>query len=401
MKTRQTAKSILVLTTTLPTEEGDSTPSFVLDLAVAMAEQMPAEITIVAPAAPGAPLRQTFGAVTVHRFRYLPARLASLGASTAIVPALRERPVRVLQVPFLLVGLLVSALVLARRLRPDIVHSHWVVPVGLIGHAVARAVGAVHAVTSHGSDVNALRGRLWDRLRRRVTDTADLVLPVSEELAHKLGLPTQTVIPMGVSPMFTSDRRTETELGHALFVGRLADNKGVDILLQATARTPEAQVMIVGDGPERTRLERLSEKLDLAGRVTFKGALGTGDIAELMRTSRVLVAPSTVTKDGSGAGTTVLLEAVTAGLPIIVSRTGAASDLFENGNTARIVEPGDVGQLASALKEAYRSPDIYSGFAASAYSRVGQQASMRHVARQYCLKLQQSASIGAVTRPLQ
>lgn len=376
---------ILVLTTTLPSAEGDATPSFVLDLAQEMAAQMPADITIVAPAAPGVPLRQRFGRVEVRRFRYLPGRWASLGASTAIVPALREHPTRLLQVPFLLVGLASAALAQARRLRPHLVHSHWVVPVGLVGQAVARSVGAVHLVTAHGSDVLALRGPVWDALRRHVVGSADLVLPVTAELAANLGLSEATVVPMGVnsrfSPLVPPGLRAAN--APALFVGRLADNKGVDVLLRALAELPYARLVVAGDGPERSSLEQLAGKLSVSERVEFKGACSTDEIVDLMGCCRALVAPSTVSRDGPGAGTTVLLEAVLSGLPLIVTRTGAAGDLFTDGVDARLIDPGDVDQLASALAQSYSDPHLYEGFAGAAKASVAGWASMRSTALQY------------------
>ena len=378
---------ILVLTTTLPTEEGDSTPSFVLDLARAVAEQMPAEVTIVAPAAPGAPPRQQFGPVAVRRFRYLPQRWAALGASTAILPALREKPLRVLQVPLLLGALTFAGWTAALRIRPDVVHTNWIVPVGVVGELVRRATPGrpAHVVTVRGSDVHALRGALWDRLRSWVTRKADLVLPVSGELAEILGLPPEQAVPMGAPPLFSEAKHQAQDDAPFLYVGRLAANKGVDVILRALAAGGgEATLRIVGEGPERARLQQLAKELGVAGRVTFCGPLPKRQVAEEMSKARALILASVESADGAREGSpNVLIEAVLVGTPIIASRIGGVPDRFEHGRTALLFEPGDHSALAGLLREVVFFPTAARLRAENAADVIGRDATSAAVGVRY------------------
>lgn len=378
---------ILVLTTTLPTEEGDATPSFVLDLAQAMAEQIPAEITIVAPASPGAPLRQQFGSVAVRRFRYLPSRWASLGADTAIMPAIRQRPSQMLQVPFLLTGLLLRGVQEARRARPDILHAHWIVPVGVVAvvaRLLARRPVPLLVVTSHGSDVHSLRGPAWDRVRRFVVRRADLTLPVSPAIAGRLGVPAANVVPMAASPAFATVSRNAPADAPFLFVGRLADNKGVDVILEALARTPDASLRIVGDGPERDQLETLASSLGVSERCVFLGPLGKKEVAREMSSARALILASRTGADGAEEGSpTVLMEAVVAGLPIIASRIGAVPDLFRHGIDALLFDQGDTQTLAAHMRQVEQDAGYAEALSRVAAEHLGGSASFVGVARRY------------------
>jgi glycosyltransferase involved in cell wall biosynthesis len=379
-------RRLLVLTTTLPSVEGDATPSFVLDLAQEMADQLPADITIVAPAAQGAPLLQRFGSVTVRRFRYLPRRWASLGAS-AIVPALRRNPLRLLEVPFLLAGLTAAAIRSGRRTRPHIIHAHWVIPVGTIAVVVAALLRQrpLVVVSSHGADVFALPGRVLRRARRWVTRRADLVIPASRVLAHELDCDPDSAVPMGASRLFGTALPGRSPDAPFLFVGRLDTKKGVDVLLRAAANVAGLQLRIVGDGPLRGELEALSHALGIADRTCFAGAMDKAGVAEEMSRAGALVIPSVIAADGDReAGPVVALEAVLSHLPVICTRLGEVpNSLLVDGKSAFIVEPGDLDGLSSALAAAWSSPDLRKAVAAEAHTDLSGRASMSYTAARY------------------
>ena len=391
MERLQAPQRILVLTTTLPVEEGDATPSFVLDLAQEMSEQLPGEVTILAPSAPGAAKAQRFDNVCVRRFRYLPRKFETLGSS-AIVPALRRNPARALEVPFLLLGMTLATLRWGRKLSPTVIHAHWVIPVGSIAVLAARILACRPKVlvSSHGADVFALQGRLFRRARSWVTRRADLVMPASEALAKELGVPQENVAPMGASRLFASSETQRTDDAPFLFVGRLDSKKGVDVLLRAAAAVEGLQLRIAGDGPLRGELEALSRTLGLSGRVTFLGAATKAQVVEEMSRAGALVIPSVVAADGDKeAGPVVALEAILSRLPVICSRLGEVpTNLLEDGVTALIVEPGDESGLRLALKSLWGDRQLKQRLAREAHDRLAARASMRHTAARYGSLLQ-------------
>jgi len=157
--------------------------------------------------------------------------------------------------------------------------------------------------------------------------------------------------------------------GPFLFVGRLVYYKGLRLLIEAVRRTPEARLVVVGGGPLRRGLERQALGEGLAGRVRFAGELSDGDLRREMGEARALVLPS------DGAGETfgvVQLEAMAAGLPVISTRlpTGVA-EVNCDGETGRVVPPGDTAALAAALAEILAAPETARAWGEAGRKRVG------------------------------
>ena len=141
-----------------------------------------------------------------------------------------------------------------------------------------------------------------------------------------------------------------------IYVGRLIDEKRVDLLIRAVAAlaesTPDLQCVIVGDGPERERLEALAERLAVASRVVFTGRVSDERVTGLMRASRILVLPSI--REGYGI---VVVEAQACGLlPVVVrSDLSAAPDLVTDGLDGIVADPTVEG-LAAALASCLSDP---------------------------------------------
>ena len=133
------------------------------------------------------------------------------------------------------------------------------------------------------------------------------------------------------------------------FVGRLVHEKGVDVLIEAFARVvrnlPQAKLVIVGEGPERSRLERLIESSNLNGRVTLKGRLSRAAAERAMGECWVQVAPSRWAEPFG----LVAIEAQMRGTAIVASRSGGFRETVDDGRSGLLVDPGDVGALSDAL----------------------------------------------------
>lgn len=167
---------------------------------------------------------------------------------------------------------------------------------------------------------------------------------------------------------WTDDRvfrqsRREIPLSQAqdvIYVGVLTPLKGVHFLLQAFAQIAseylQSGLLLIGKGenPEyAAQLEERVKNLGLTDRVKFLGALVQADLAYQMGRARVLVLPST--SEGLGR---VLLEAMLCGTPAIGSRVGGIPELIRDGENGYLVPPGDVEQLADALRKVLGDPHI-------------------------------------------
>lgn len=135
----------------------------------------------------------------------------------------------------------------------------------------------------------------------------------------------------------------------AAFVGRLFRKKGVDVLLQAMAllvkRLPTARLDVIGDGPERGRLEALVNDLGLSGNCQMHGFVRRERIAELLHDSWVQAVPSTY-EEPFGV---VTIEAMMRGSAVVASNSGGPAEVVRDGETGLLVRPGDPELLADAL----------------------------------------------------
>jgi glycosyltransferase involved in cell wall biosynthesis len=382
-----TRPRILVLTTTLPARPDDGTPAFVLELAQALSEEN--DLTILAPRVPASAARERLGEVEIRRFPYFPRRFEGL-ADGAIMPNLQAEPWRIVEVPPLLLGFLRAAAMEVRRTGPDLVHAHWLLPGGALALTLRRLFGVPYIVTAHAADVFRLRAGPFQALKRRIVARAAVVSPVSLEGAEVLGFSAEEaerlVVPMGVDvdriQGLVGERAPEN--GRFLFVGRLVEKKGLDVLLRALAEVPDGRLVAVGDGPLRGELEALSRELGVSGRVDFAGRQGPSRVAEELRFAHALVVPSRIARDGDADGTPVVMgEGMAAGVPVIASRLGGLSEHISSDQTGLLVAPDDPLALADGLRQLLARPEEGSGWANAAQRRVRERLDIRVTAQRY------------------
>jgi glycosyltransferase involved in cell wall biosynthesis len=162
-----------------------------------------------------------------------------------------------------------------------------------------------------------------------------------------------------------------------LSVGRLVPKKGFDVLLDALALFPAAQrprVTIVGDGPERTNLQRLADSLGLDSHVHFCGWLPNDQVKNLLRRSTMCVLPCRVDSDGDRDGIPVaLMEAMAEGVPVITGDLPAIRELIQNGENGILLPPDDVFGLADAIRELSSRPGLRERLGRAGRERVQEE----------------------------
>jgi glycosyltransferase involved in cell wall biosynthesis len=147
-----------------------------------------------------------------------------------------------------------------------------------------------------------------------------------------------------------------------LFVGRLAERKGVRYLIDAIADLPatlQPHLTIIGDGPERQALEAQTQARGAAGRVTFLGWVTPEQLDAAYAATSVFVLPAVVDARGDTEGLgMVLLEAMTYRVPVISTPLGGVTDIVQNDETGLLVPPNDASALAAAITRIATDPAL-------------------------------------------
>lgn len=278
------------------------------------------------------------------------------------------------------------------RERPDVVHVHNFFPlltfsVHQAAHECGVAVvqtlhnyrllcaaaifarkGEVCELCLHGSRLNALRFRCY---RGSALGTASVInmqrvnsrdgllaqnvhrfIALTEFARKKFiegGLPGARIV---VKPNFLAvdssvPRLVETPRTGALFVGRLSEEKGLDVLLDAWADLESIPLRIVGDGPMRDKIVTRLPK-----GVTYLGRLSPEEVRAEMSSASVLVQPSTCYE---GLPMTVV-EAFSVGLPVIASQIGSLAEIVVDGVTGLLTAPNSASELRAAVISFFADP---------------------------------------------
>ena len=197
----------------------------------------------------------------------------------------------------------------------------------------------------------------------------DVTVPVSEFTARRMGLPPETrdwIVGNGVDLDAIHGTRRTTEQVDVIFVGRLIDEKRVDLLLDAIhmldGRFPALRCTIIGDGPERAALEQRAERLGLGKRISFAGRVDDARLYAAMKAARVLVMPSA----REGFGITVA-EAQACGTVPLVARgpMSGASALVRDGLDGLLCDPTPAS-MAEALAGLLSDPARLAAMSRSA-----------------------------------
>lgn len=371
-------KRLLITGSTFPRYENDTEPRFILDIAKAMKEY--ADVTVLVPAAPGAADKERLEGVNVIRYHYFPIHsLETLCYPGAIVPRIKQKKTRALLVPWLFISLFYNLFKL--RNDYDIVHSNWLIPQGIVQSFVNKP----YIVTGHGADVTSLNKGLLLKLKRRCLKNAAGVTAVSQPLLNVMDSiydnKHKAVISMGCDTSYFGKQFYKDNYFNQngkkviLFVGRLAEKKGVAYLIDAMNYIDGAILVIVGDGPLRAGLERQAEKVCAAKQckcIQFMGARTHEQLRYIYASSDIFVMPSITARDGDKEGFgLVMLEAFASGLPVVASRSGGITDLIKDGINGYLTEEKDIKEIADRINIVLNDKNIYNKYVTAAYETAG------------------------------
>ncbi len=244
--------------------------------------------------------------------------------------------------------------------RPDIVQIEAEAWTPAAATASARATKLGLRSTLFGWESVARSYPLFERLRRRRTLARVSAIIGGNRLAVALlarerpGLPSTVIPQLGLTPPLETRRPEHTDL-HLGFVGRLVPEKGLDALFRACVKLlGRWRLTVVGTGPAQESLETLAERLGIASRITWRGALPSEELRGLWTDLDCLVVPSRSTPQWVETFHPALVEAMGHGVTVISTDSGALPELVD---TAGLVVPeDDVGALTAALQHLADAP---------------------------------------------
>jgi phosphatidylinositol alpha-1,6-mannosyltransferase len=228
-------------------------------------------------------------------------------------------------------------------------------------------------------------GWLNSVIERRVIEGSERVITVSEfsrrELVETLGVNPERieVVPNGIDRRFAPgpghDVRRRHGLGEApvaLFLGGLKPRKNLAVLLQAwrevAGARPEARLLIAGTGPLEAGLQRLAVSLGLGDRVVFAGRVAEADKVAYYNAADLFVSPSSLEGFGFTVG-----EAMSCGLPVVVSDRGALPELVAQGEGGFVCRHDDAGELGGRIGELLADAELRRRFGRFNRDRIDRQ----------------------------
>lgn len=354
---------ILVLTSSFPRFAGDMSAPYLLDLCKVLQSSGRKPLSVLFPGDSESCLsEQEPESLQCFRFDYLPERkLQTLAFGAGIPDNLMRHPLRIFQVPAFLSGFYRKAAQLFHA--ADLVHAHWLLPAGWIGARLKARNPALKLVVSvHSSDLWLLRHMPFGKkIFRGIFAAADhitavsgaQILLMSEMLGKKFNAEKISLIPMGVHCGSSAALEPE-RLRTILFLGRIVPIKGLPYLLEAAAGLPDSRLLIAGDGPEKKALARRFPEANFLGHLDEDGK------AAVFRKAGIAVFPS-VSEPWRREGLPVaLLEAMAAGLAVIVTDTGGMKEAVRHGVNGLIVPE----KKSRAIRQAVQHLQSNPGFAA-------------------------------------
>ncbi|TAN57087.1 glycosyltransferase family 4 protein [Patescibacteria group bacterium] len=272
------------------------------------------------------------------------------------------------------------------RFNPDLIHSHTTFGIGWEAVMSANFLKIPLVGTHHGFLAEFLKHvkldyRIMKPLARRYLsfyyNRCDAVISpskalVKELLQYKLRRPVH-VLSNPVDLKYFSTNKSKEYLRKKFHLnkpaiihfGRLSYEKSTDLVLRAFAQILnwgiDAQLIVIGDGPERGKLEALGRKLNIDKSVEFTGTLRDNDLTERIAAGDFFVSASTIETQGL-----VFLEAMALGLPVIGVNAGGVPEYVDNGKNGFIVESGNVRAIAEAMKKFIDHPELRGSFGQNA-----------------------------------
>lgn len=265
------------------------------------------------------------------------------------------------------------------------IHGYFAHTPAEVAQAAAKQLRVPFGFSTHARDARKVEAA---KLAERA-DNAACVIACNTDVAAEISRNWSPVhlMPHGVDlERFRVRPLPPAQPLRLLAVGRLVEKKGFDVLITAAAKlTLPFQLRIIGEGPERGRLESLIAKAGLEHRVTLCGARTHRELPDEYANSHTLITPSVVDSTGDRDGLpNVILEAMASGRVVIASNVSAISSAVTDCETGILIPPNDTKSLVAAIECVAENSSLRSEVGRRARKRVEQDYEINRCAGRFC-----------------
>ena len=249
---------------------------------------------------------------------------------------------------------------LIKKHNPVAIHAHFGKS-GALALPLAKKLEIPLIITFHGGDITKrkhfkkqITGNIFKRRLSELQNYTSLFIGVSDFISTKLvkaGFPKTRVLTHynGIKLKYASIKTKKNK--NLLFVGRLVEKKGIEVLIRAIKSLNNENFLInldiVGSGPLEEKLRSLAKNIE---NIRFLGWKSESEVSDLMERCSALIVPSKTARNGDSEGLpTVILEAIKTGTIVVASDHSGIPEVIVNEKTGFIFTEGDIEQLAHQI----------------------------------------------------
>ena len=367
-------KNILVLASTFPINEQDEVPSFVKDLIVSLKiHDSDISFTVIS-ASYGENQPEAHDKFKQLRYRYFIKRFENL-TKRGILPTVKKNILYFFVIPFFIVFQIIFTIKSIKKIKPDLVYAHWVMPQGLTAIIIKKIFKIPYVFTTHANDAEIL-GKipyLGKKILNSIVANSESFTSVSNNTEVKLkkfikqsnwNESKSLVFPMPIkNNIFEESEESKingivkNEKIKFTYIGRFAEKKGVEKLITSFSeilkKKNNVELIICGSGYLKNDYENLIKSLNIQESVTIsEGFLNPSELKFVYNVSNFIVIPSVVTKKGDVEGLpVVLLESLYFGKVIIASTESNAQEIITHKEDGFIFSSNIEKDLERLMKE--------------------------------------------------
>lgn len=348
-------KKILVIASTFPKNDNDSTPAFVYNLTKLIENS---SIQIIVPQSKGALKYQKYNNIKIKRFTFWP--FQTVITDGPIIENIKKHPIRIIQFPLFITIYFIKIITHIIKQKPDIIIAHWIIPQGVLAVLAKKITFSKKIkIVSHIHGVDIFGLKKFNFLKKWVLKNSDKVIvhsmAVKEETKKIFAKARIHYVPYSIDTDFFNSNTNEKRENSIVFIGRLSEKKGVIYLLKAMKYIikdfPDIKLNIIGDGERKEELVNYVKKNNLSKNIIFQGSLSHDKILPFLKNSKIFIAPSIVTKSGDQEGFGIVFaEALSTKCAVIATDLPAMRDTIIDKKTGLIIKQKDPNDIYKKIK---------------------------------------------------